>query len=251
MEDMGVRSGVLRREHRASYTVFSLLLLLGFVNQSLAQSNSTTLEGWQFDDNTRSSWDIFWTCTSLHISVPGRDETQTVSFWLKAAAWIGTILAPEFMAGTAAEQLWQARSTTARCNAAFRVVNSDRGDPDPSLPEGSKTRTTEISDYPWATIQGFCLGMNGVLLQTKDDWTYPVHCGNVVALIKTRVIKSSHLSSRDIQDHAKSDSFAKGFTLLQAFWLTCNVIARRASGLPTTSLEIAKWLMLLVPPLHT
>ncbi|KAJ5834694.1 hypothetical protein N7447_000720 [Penicillium robsamsonii] len=228
--------------------MFPFLLLLGFVNQSLAQSNSTTLEGWQFDDNSRSSWDIFWTCvstilactwTALHISVPKRDETQTVYFWVKAAAWIGAILAPELMAGIAAEELWQARSTAARCNTAFRTVNSDRGDPDPSLPEASKTRKAEMSDCRWGTMQGFCLSMHGVLLQTKDDWTYPVHCGNIVALIKTRVIKSSHLSSRDIQDRAKADSFAKGFTLLQAFWVTCNVIARRASGLPSTALEIA------------
>ncbi|KAJ5406526.1 hypothetical protein N7465_007810 [Penicillium sp. CMV-2018d] len=226
--------------------MFALLLLFGFVNESLAQSNSTALEGWQLDDNTRSSWDIFWTCvstilactwTALHISVPTRTETQAVSLWLKIAAWIGTILAPEFMAGVAAEELWQARSAVARCNAAFRIINSEGGDPGSS--EVPKTPKTEESDGRWGTVQGFCLGMNGVLLQTKDDWTYPVHCSNVVALIETRVIKPSHLRTSDIQDRAKADSFAKGFTLLQAFWVTCNVIARRAYSMPITALEIA------------
>ncbi|KAK4863607.1 hypothetical protein LT330_002385 [Penicillium expansum] len=226
--------------------MFALLLLLGFVNQSLAQSNSTALEGWQLDDNTRSSWDIFWTCvstilactwTALHISVPTRVETQAEYLWLKAAAWVGTILAPEFMAGTAAEELWQARSAVARCNAAFRIVNSERNESDSS--EVPKIPKTEELDGRWNSIQGFCLGMNGVLLQTKDDWTYPVHSGNVVALIGARIIKPSHLRARDIQDRAKADSFAKGFTLLQAFWVTCNVIARGAYGLPTTALEIA------------
>lgn len=226
--------------------MFALLLLLGFVKQSLAQSNSTTLEGWQLDDNTRSSWDIFWTCvstilactwTALHISVPTRTETQAVSLWLKTAAWVGTILAPEFMAGVAAEELWQARSAVARCNAAFRTINSEGGDPGPS--EVPETPKTEEFDGRWGTVQGFCLGMNGVLLQTKDDWTYPVHCSNVVALIETRVIKPSHLRTSDIQDRAKADSFAKGFTLLQAFWVTCNVIARRAYNMPITALEIA------------
>ncbi|KAJ5163247.1 uncharacterized protein N7500_005077 [Penicillium coprophilum] len=227
--------------------MFALLLWLGFVNQSLAQANSTALEGWQFDDNTRSSWDIFWTCvstilactwTALHISVPRRDDTQAGYFWVKAVAWICTILAPEAMAGTAAEELWQARSTAARCNAAFRTAYGGGGDADPSLTEDSKIRKTETSEGRWDTVQGFCLGMNGVLLQTKDDWTYPVHCSNIVALIKARVIKSSHLGTRDIQDRAKADSFAKGFTLLQALWVTCNVIGRKASGLPITALEI-------------
>lgn len=226
--------------------MFAFLLLLGFVNQSLAQSNSTALEGWQLDDNTRSSWDIFWTCvstilactwTALHISVPTRAETQAVYLWWKTAAWVGTILAPEFMAGTAAEELWQARSAVARCNAAFRIINSEGSDPD--SPEVPKTSKAEEFDGRWGTVQGFCLGMNGVLLLTKDDWTYPVHCSNVVALIETRVIKPSHLRARDIQDRAKADSFAKGFTLLQAFWVTCNVIARRAYNMPITALEIA------------
>ncbi|KAJ5615831.1 hypothetical protein N7537_000945 [Penicillium hordei] len=226
--------------------MIALLLLFGFVNQSLAQSNSTALEGWQLDDNTRSSWDIFWTCvstilactwTALHISVPTRTETQAVFLWWKAAAWVGTILAPEFMAGTAAEELWQARSAAARCNDAFRIVNSEGGDSGSS--EVPKTPKTEEFDGRWGTVQGFCLGMNGVLLQTKDDWTYPVHCSNVVALIKTRVIKPSHLRTTDIQDRAKADSFAKGFSLLQAFWVTCNVIARRAYNMPITALEIA------------
>ncbi|KAJ5960073.1 uncharacterized protein N7479_007223 [Penicillium vulpinum] len=228
--------------------MFVLLLLLDFVNQSLAQSNSTALEGWQFDDSSRSSWDIFWTCvstilactwTALHISVPSRDQTQAVYIFVKAMAWVGTILAPEFMAGTAAEELWQARSAVARCNAAFRIVNSERVDPDPSPSEVSETEKTEKPEGRWRTIQGFCLGMNGVLLQTKDDWTYPVRCSNVVALIKARVIKPSHLRIRDIQDRAKADSFAKGFTLLQAFWVTCNIIARRAYDLPITALEIS------------
>lgn len=141
------------------------------------------------------------------------------------------------MAGTAAEELWQARSAVARCNAAFRIVNNEGGDPGSS--EVPKTPKTDEFDGRWGTAQGFCLGMNGVLLQTKDDWTYPVHCSNVVALIETRVIKPSHLRTTDIQDRAKADSFAKGFTLLQAFWVTCNVIARRAYNMPITALEIA------------
>ncbi|KOS40116.1 hypothetical protein ACN38_g9040 [Penicillium nordicum] len=244
--------------------MFAVLLLLGCVNPSLAQSNSTALEGWQLDDNTRSSWDIFWTCvstilactwTALHISVPTRAQTQTENLWLKALAWIGTILAPEFMAGTAAEELWQARSAVARCNAAFRIINSEGDDtssseievPETPETEGDDTSSSQVSetrdmeefDGRWGTVQGFCLGMHGVLLQTKDDWTYPVHCSNVVALIETRVIKPSHLRTSDIQDRAKADPFAKGFTLLQAFWVTCNVIARRAYNMPITALEIA------------
>ncbi|KAJ5082271.1 hypothetical protein N7532_011314 [Penicillium argentinense] len=81
----------------------------------------------------------------------------------------------------------------------------------------------------WRTMYGFCLCMNGVLLQTKDDWTYPVHPGNVVPLIETGIVKRSHLRIREIRDRAKVDSLAKAFTLLQNLWMTCNIIARRAA----------------------
>lgn len=117
--------------------MFTLLLVFVFANQSLAQNNSTALEGWQFADSSRSSWDILWTClstiiactwTALHIFVPRRDQTEILSNVLKLVAWIGTILSPELMAGTAAEQFWQAKSTVARCNVAFDAANSESDD---------------------------------------------------------------------------------------------------------------------------
>jgi hypothetical protein len=79
--------------------------------------------------------------------------------------------------------------------------------------------------------------MNGVLLQSKDGWTYPVQSNNVVPLIETGIVKSFHLRSRDIKDRAKADSFAKAFTLLQSCWMTVNIIARAAYNLPITPLE--------------
>ena len=226
--------------------MFTPLLVLGFAKQSLAQNNSTALEGWQFADSSRSSWDILWTClstiiactwTALHVPVPRRDRTEIVSNVLKVVAWICTILAPEFMAGIAAEELWQARSTVARCNAAFRVANSEPDSVNISLSEGSPVKVQ--SDGRWGTIQGYCVGMNGVLLQTKDDWIYPVHTRNVVPLIEAGIIKPSYLRAGNIKDRAKADSFTKGFTLLQSFWVTTNIIARRAYDLPITAIEIA------------
>jgi hypothetical protein len=222
------------------------LLVLSFVKQSLAQNNSTALEGWQFADSSRSSWDILWTClstifactwTALHGPVPRRDQTEILANVLKIVAWIGTILAPEFMAGIAAEELWQARSTVARCNAAFHTAHSR-----PNLHTSSlESRTPEKveSNGRWGTFQGYCVGMNGVLFQTKDDWKYPVHSRNVVPLIEAGVIKPSYLRAGDIKDRAKADSFAKGFILLQSCWVTVNIIARRAYDLPITAIEIA------------
>lgn len=266
--------------------MIGLIILISLANPSLAQSNSTALEGWQFNDNSRSSWDILWTClstilactwTALHLSVPKRDESDSAYTFWKLVAWMGAVLAPELLAGTAAEERWRAKAIAARCNAAFCKLSDNSSKSSPSPPEtltrkehdfeqGSNGEgTSHVDDdtsnqqneasageegpsnenepksptIRWSTAQGFCLAMNGVLLQTRDRWTYPVQPNNVVPLIEAGAVSSFHLKSRDIKDRAKADSFAKGFTLLQSSWVTGNIIARRAYNLPISPLEYA------------
>ncbi|KAJ5536215.1 hypothetical protein N7513_009401 [Penicillium frequentans] len=264
-----------------------LIFLIVFATPTLAQSNSTALEGWQFDDDSRSSWDIFWTClstilactwTALHLGVPKRDDTESRRIIWKLISWICAVLAPELMAGLAAEELLRARAIVARCNTAFCKLSNEPIGPvsipldtsageeqgsggeqtshkekvTPTQPKEASTREEESSkkeeqasseDEPrpstvwWSTVQGFCLVMNGVLIQTKDGWTYPVQPNNVIPFIEAGVVKPFHLKVRDIEDRAKADSLAKGFTLLQSLWVTCNIIARRAYSLPISPLE--------------
>ncbi|KAJ5641730.1 hypothetical protein N7490_005730 [Penicillium lividum] len=251
--------------------MITFIIFIGLVIPSFAQSNSTALEGWQFDDDSRSSWDILWTClstilactwTALHISAPKRDESDNAYTFWKIVGWIFAILAPELMAGVAAEELCRARAVVARCNDALcklsnestRLVSPPMNTPEieeqgcdgeaTSPEKAASTQETEASirDKPqaipqWSTVQGYCLTMNGVLLQTQDGWTYPVQPNNVVQLIEAGIVKHFHLRSRDIEDRAKADSLAKLFTLLQSLWVICNIIARRAYDLPVSPLE--------------
>lgn len=94
-------------------------------------------------------------------------------------------LPPEFMAGR-------------MYIAAFRIANSERGLSDSfecqkKKQKKKKTTRDAESDGHWDTIQGGCLGVNHVLIQTKDDWTYPVQTSKVFALIETCVIRSFNL----------------------------------------------------------
>lgn len=77
------------------------------------------------------------------------------------------------------------------------------------------------------------------MLVTKDEWTYPVLPGNFVPLIETGIINHFYLRSRDIEQRSKADTLAKAFTLLQALWVTVNIIARAAYHLPITPVEIS------------
>jgi len=55
---------------------------------------------------------------------------------------------------------------------------------------------------------------------------------------KAGLIKPNILNDNDITDRSKADSLAKLLVCIQAFWMVINCIARRASGLPSTLVEL-------------
>ncbi|KAJ5087941.1 hypothetical protein N7456_011557 [Penicillium angulare] len=219
-----------------------LFLFLGFSSTALCQTNSTSLEGWQLDDNSRTSWDILWTClstilactwTALHLSVPEVNSSANEQLKFKLMVWMISILAPEAVVVYATEELWQAKSIVTKCNIAFRELRSD------SSPENPASKTDNGTPGAWQTVHGYCVRMKGLLLQTKDGWTFPIHPGNIVPLIKARAIQDTDLTARDINDRAKADSLAKAFSVLQSIWVACNVVARGGYDLPISALEIS------------
>ena len=225
-----------------------VLLLLCLTRQSFALTNSTVLEGWQFDDNSRSSWDILWTCvstilactwTALHMRVPQGPFSSAT--W-KSLAWTSALLAPELMAFKAVQELWEVKLLVARCNSAQTATDGESEDPNvlsPKLAESSAGSSVSLSSPPWTYSQGFCIRMHGLVLQTRDDWVYVVRPANAVALMQQGVVTQPKLRDSDIKDRAKADSFAKAFTLLQSSWVVCNIIARAAYSLPITAIEIS------------
>lgn len=82
--------------------------------------------------------------------------------------------------------------------------------------------------------------MGGLVLQSKDEWIYRITSNEeMTTLIQNDLIAPSDIHSRDIEDRAKADWLAKLFTILQATWFFCNVIARWAYHLPVTPIELA------------
>ncbi|KAJ5676558.1 uncharacterized protein N7477_002191 [Penicillium maclennaniae] len=87
---------------------------------------------------------------------------------------------------------------------SYQQKKASAGDEVPSKEDEPKLPTV-----CWFTAQGFCLAMDGVFLQIKDGWTFPVQPNHVVPLIEAGVIPR-------YKDRAKTDAFAKGFILLQS-----------------------------------
>lgn len=56
--------------------------------------------------------------------------------------------------------------------------------------------------------------------------------------IQAGILHCSDFPDQDIEDRAKANPFAKGFAILQHTWIICNVIARWASDLPVSPIEL-------------
>lgn len=217
-------------------------------------------KGWQFQDNSRSSWDIVWTClttifactwTILHQNVPARYASENLVTAFKLLAWTMTFLAPELLFLVALDELWSAWSMARRCNAAQESTgSSDSATGEPTSWLYNRTRPLSeahaIDDmhlYPlsarWTVAHCFCVLMNGVTLETEDGWIFYVRKDQIVAFVEAGVIRSPDFTDRDITDRAKSDAFAKAFTILQSTWVTVNIVARAGHNLPITPLEFS------------
>lgn len=231
---------------------FTLFYLLDHTQAQESDSTSNTLEGWHFENTTRSSWDILWTClttifvctwVSLHLSLfvylskPART-------WLKLAGWLQTLICPEFFVIYAATDFYSARDIAARCNKAFRVnlkeVESEGTGTSLRNSLASEEKSLGREDFrEWTTTQGFCITMNGFELRTQDGWSYTINAQNILPLIEAGVVQPGDLNTEDINNRAKPDTVARVLATLQGIWVLINILARAGLHLPISPLELS------------
>jgi hypothetical protein len=228
----------------------SLLVMAYLAQHAFAQDNSTILVGWQADGDTRSSWDIVWTCLStiiactwnvLHLDVRLNDPDILISI-RKLLAWLLATLAPELFLMKASYELHAARSTTSMYNEATKKRTERKEGPHKAETQ-IQARSANVDadpDHVECTIaQAFCINMHGLFLITQDNRLYPIRRKNVEALIDAGVLPSINFTDQDVTDRAKADSFAKAFAILQISWVVCDIVTRAAYRLPISLLELA------------
>ncbi|KAL5337263.1 hypothetical protein BJX70DRAFT_251167 [Aspergillus crustosus] len=219
--------------------------------------NPPSLDGWQFNDNSRSSWDIVWTClttifactwTVLHLPVAARNVPEGRITAAKLWIWTIAFLAPELLALEAAEEFWRVWSLKTRCNQAQAAVDASTGEPESWLYHRTKSLlqaqgVDDLDLYPvharWTFSQCFCVEMGGLTFETSDGWIFYVRRDQLIQFIEAGLIKCTDFTDREIKDRAKSDAFAKAFTVCQSTWVTANIIARAAYDLPITPFEFS------------
>ena len=113
------------------------ILLSVFVGQCMA-SSSTPLYSWQLDGNSRSAWDILWSCLStifactwtlLHMDVPPRNMSIARCTVSKIREWVLAILAPEVTFLRATGQLADAKTLQKVCNKAQKIRDAESSEP--------------------------------------------------------------------------------------------------------------------------
>jgi hypothetical protein len=222
-------------EH-AQMNVFLVFLIQAQLPR--AANTNTTLEGWQFDDNSRSTWTIVWMCfstilactwTVLRVDVPSHSWSNSQRTAIKVIVWLMAVLCPEVVAWGTVVEMFAAKSIASSCNSVQKPEGRDR---EPK--EG-----TQAHDVPqWTIAQGYCVKMGGLVLQTQDYWVYKVTQRNILAFIRAGIIDSSDFRDEDIEDRSKADALGMVFTIIQSAWAMCNIIARAAYSLPISPLEL-------------
>lgn len=192
-----------------------LLLSICLLAQPSQASTNTNLEGWQFDDNSRSTWTIVWTCfstilactwTVLRVDVPPRSWNGVQRNAVKIFLWLLTVLCPEVIAWGTVVGMFAARSIATSCNSAQSLVNEPKDE--------SKDSRCPLG----VSLKGYCVKMGGLALQTQDDWVYTVTPRNILVFIRAGMITCSSFHDEDIQDRAKVDALGMVFTVLQSLW---------------------------------
>jgi hypothetical protein len=203
-----------------------------------AASTNTTLEGWQFDDNSRSTWTIVWMCfstilactwTVLRVDVPSRRWSKFQRTAVKVFLWLLAVLCPEVIAWGTVVEMFAAKSIASSCNSAQEPVSRE-----PRPREG----TSAQEGQSWTIAQGYCIKMGGLVLQTQDYWVYTVTPKNILAFIKSGVISSTDFRDEDIEDRSKADALGMVFTIIQSAWAMCSIIARATYSLSISPLEL-------------
>jgi hypothetical protein len=127
------------------------------------------------------------------------------------------LVAPEMV-------LWRAYTQWKNARQLCKLINA--------LPERARPSSR------WTMENGFFAVMGGYRIREMKDW--PNGCTltprGVYFLAKLKSLPA--VDKESILDRSKADELVKGLACCQALWLVIQVIARKASGLPITLLEL-------------
>ncbi|KAE9369887.1 hypothetical protein N431DRAFT_560590 [Stipitochalara longipes BDJ] len=206
-------------------TFFALGCFLHTASAQNTENNSTTERvGFVWGSSGRDTWGLLQSyvitllsCTwaVLHLNIPAPNDGSWVLFKRKLKWMIVTLIAPEITCSVALRQ-WQ------ESRAIVREMAEQGTD--------------------WKIAEGFFAAMGGYVLHHRGR-SVPLLTPEIISLLKNnsatkQLFQLPRIKKRDIEDRSKASGFTKVFTLAQTGWLVAQCIARGASHLPISQLEI-------------
>lgn len=187
-----------------------------------------------------------------------------IGFVAKASTALLSLFVPEFILQAAFGQWMKARKicTTLRQEARQHDVSSHS---ESQIEDSSRTSAEDIplvsvgtrkrrpiadgTLQKWSDItmeMAFFVVMEGLFLDSPEFLDLPepmrrklfLDEKEFLALVEAGLIQPNIFNQKDIDDKNKSDALGKFLACAQALWMAINVMARKASGLPTTLLEL-------------
>lgn len=98
-----------------------------------------------------------------------------------------------------------------------------------------------MSSAFFVVIGGFAYRRGRHFRIPESDLKFPnltLNARGFLRLAREKVLHPGILDDKAVTDRSKADSLAKLLVCAQAFWVVINIIARKASGLPSTLIEL-------------
>ncbi|KAI3317239.1 hypothetical protein HD806DRAFT_393025 [Xylariaceae sp. AK1471] len=214
--------------------------------------------GWVGGPEFRSTLDIVWDCAltlitclwaSLHLNVPGPDDTPYTQIARKMRWMCVAITFPEVIVGVALVNWWDARhDATVMEKSGFRNWNRNLC---AFVRMGGVLLRAESEPYPVATSPES--GSHPIVAKPASEQSWPTlptrtdvpasllcfETGTLQTLIQDKLLDQNGLTRQMIDDKSKGNWFIKLIACWQALYFAMQCVARWGYGLPLTTLELS------------
>ncbi|KAG1813929.1 uncharacterized protein BJ212DRAFT_384073 [Suillus subaureus] len=237
---------------------YTTLVYIGFVCASLPSLNGTSVHTLNASDcpscNTRTLWDIIWSCgitlfactwTAIHTNVPGMEEKAFAITSRRLFTIVMALIAPELMVTWATRQFFSARAAAKDFNdeigAQYATTQGDHrvisettvkslGEIEQSSGNPSAPKPADFT--VWTVTNGFFAWMGGFMLYVdgKPQATLTPH--ELLRFVREGHVDMPVITEADIEDRSKGDGLSKGIAILQLVWFVAQLVARYVQNLP-------------------
>ncbi|KAG1848544.1 hypothetical protein DFJ58DRAFT_467307 [Suillus subalutaceus] len=244
--------------------LYTILACIAFVSASLPSLNGTSVRTLDASDcpscNTRTLWDIIWSCgvtlfactwTAVHTNVPGMDEKAFAITSRRLFTMVMALIAPELMVTWATRQFFSARAAAKDFNDEIGAQRAKtQGDHQviseatvQSLGEIEKSSGSPSGPKPadftvWTATNGFFAWMGGFMLYIDSKPHATLTPPELLHFVHEGYVDMPIITEADIEDRSKGDGLSKGIAILQLAWFVAQLVARYVQNLPVTLLEI-------------